>query len=301
MIWLPASLLGGLFQAWRTALQQRLRSELSISAAGLVRYLYGLPFAFLFLGIWLAASGQALPALNLPFLSAATFAAVAQMAGTILLIMSFGYRGFVVGTAFSKTEAIQAAVVTALLFGDHLPPLAWVAVAIGVSGVLLLALSGKGLGAAGLWEALRQPAALCGLGAGTMFALTAVGIKFATEQISSSGVIGSALTCLTTILSIQTALHLSWMVMLDRRNLSPVWRSYRTSGQVGLLSALGSACWCIGFASAPAAIVRIIGQVEVLFTIGFARFYLRDPVKWQDVAGLSLVALGVILALVATI
>ena len=36
------------------------------------------------------------------------------MAGTILLITAFGHRGFVVGTAFSKTEAVQAALVTAL-------------------------------------------------------------------------------------------------------------------------------------------------------------------------------------------
>ena len=43
MIWLPATLLAALFQAWRTAVQQRVRAELSVNAAGLVRYLYGLP------------------------------------------------------------------------------------------------------------------------------------------------------------------------------------------------------------------------------------------------------------------
>ena len=37
-LWLPASLLAGLCQAWRTAIQQRLRAQLSISGAGLVRY-----------------------------------------------------------------------------------------------------------------------------------------------------------------------------------------------------------------------------------------------------------------------
>jgi hypothetical protein len=37
-IWLPAALLAGLFQAWRTALPQRLRKELSVSGAGLVRW-----------------------------------------------------------------------------------------------------------------------------------------------------------------------------------------------------------------------------------------------------------------------
>jgi len=34
--WLPAALLAGLFQAWRTALQQRLRKEVTVSGAGLI-------------------------------------------------------------------------------------------------------------------------------------------------------------------------------------------------------------------------------------------------------------------------
>jgi uncharacterized membrane protein YdcZ (DUF606 family) len=45
MIWLPATFLGGFFQSWRTAVQQRVRASLSVNAAGLVRYLFGLRFA----------------------------------------------------------------------------------------------------------------------------------------------------------------------------------------------------------------------------------------------------------------
>src|SRR3546814_11660432 len=67
-IWLPASLLGGLFQAWRTALQERLRAELSVSGAGLVRYLYGLPFAILFAVLWLSVRGDSVPPLTSAFL-----------------------------------------------------------------------------------------------------------------------------------------------------------------------------------------------------------------------------------------
>ena len=43
--WLPATLFAGALQAWRTAVQRRLGKALSVNAAGLVRYLYGLPFA----------------------------------------------------------------------------------------------------------------------------------------------------------------------------------------------------------------------------------------------------------------
>ncbi|UKK85596.1 DMT family transporter [Sphingopyxis sp. BSN-002] len=298
-VWLPASLLGGLFQAWRTALQQRLRSELSVSGAGLVRYLYGLPFAFAFAVLWLGIPGTPVPAATTQFLGFSAAGAITQMAGTILLIMAFGHRGFVVGTAFSKTEAIQAALVTALFLDEHLPLLAWAGIVVGVAGVLILALAGQGITARQIGQALRQPAALCGLGAGSMFACAAIAIKLATAELKGVDTIGSALVTLVVVMAIQSVLHLAWIVARDRETLRGVWRSWRTSGQVGLLSALGSACWYTGFAAAPAALVRIVGQVEVIFTIAFAHFYLRDTVRWHEVLGLLLVAAGVILALIA--
>ncbi|HMN54857.1 MAG TPA: DMT family transporter [Sphingopyxis sp.] len=299
-IWLPASLFGGLFQAWRTALQQPLRAELSVSGAGLVRYLYGLPFAALFAAIWLWAHPVAMPALGPAFLGFALVGAVTQMAGTILLILAFGHRGFVVGTAFSKTEAIQVALVTALFFGERLPLLAWVGIIAGVAGVLTLALAGRGITAREILGSLGQPAALHGLGAGSMFAFAAVAIKFATAELPGLDLVASALVTLVVVMAMQSVLHLAWIVARDRDTLRAVARTWRSSSQVGLLSALGSACWYTGFAAAPAALVRIVGQVEVVFTIGFAHFYLREPVRWQEAAGLLLVVIGVVLALIAT-
>lgn len=299
-IWLPASLLGGLFQAWRTALQQRLRTELSVSGAGLVRYLYGLPYAILFASGWLWMYGTSLPSPGAAFVLFCIAGAITQMAGTILLIIAFGHRGFVVGTAFSKTEAVQVALVTALLLNEKLPLLAWAGIVIGVAGVLVLALAGQSLDGRQFFAAMKQPAALCGLGAGSMFALAAIAIKFATAELENVDLIASALITLVCVMAIQTTLHLAWIIGRDRPTLYAALRSWRTSNQVGLLSALGSACWYIGFAAAPAALVRIVGQVEVIFTIGFARFYLREPVRWQELTGLLLVALGVTLALLTT-
>ena len=105
---------------------------------------------------------------------------------------------------------------------------------------------------------------------------------------------------LVVVMAIQTGLHMLWVALRDRDTLRAVFRQWRTSSQVGLLSALGSACWYIGFAAAPAALVRIVGQVEVAFTIGFAHFYLREPVRWHEIAGLLLVVGGVVMALLAT-
>lgn len=72
---------------------------------------------------------------------------------------------------------------------------------------------------------------------------------------------------------------------------------WRKTSLVGLLSACGSACWFTGFAFAPVALVRIVGQVELIFTVLFARGLLKEDMRLPELAGLMLVSLGVILAL----
>ena len=83
--------------------------------------------------------------------------------------------------------------------------------------------------------------------------------------------------------------------------LRAIWTSRRTSAQVGLLAALGSACWFTGFATAPVALVRVVGQVEVFATLGFGHFYLREPLALREATGLLLVGAGVALALVGSL
>ena len=42
------------------------------------------------------------------------------------------------------------------------------------------------------------------------------------------------------------------------------------------------------------ALVRSVGQVEIVFTLLFSRFYLKEKLKQGDVAGLILVVAGVL-------
>ena len=105
---IAAALLAGLFQAWRTAIQQRLRAELTVSGAGLVRYAYGAPVGLVLAALYLGWQGKTVPELNAAFMLYAAAGGLAQILGTSALIAAFGHRGFVAGTAFSKTEALQA-------------------------------------------------------------------------------------------------------------------------------------------------------------------------------------------------
>ncbi len=274
-------------------MQQRVRATLSLNAAGLVRYLYGLPVGMALLGGYLVATGKGLPEIGFTFWTYALAAGFAQIIGTNLLLMAFGFRNYVAGTAFAKTEAIQGAVLAMLLLGEHLSLLTWIGIAIGVVGVMVVSAAGARFRMADL----IQPAALCGLGAGLGFTMTSIFVKSATFDIATSDKLLAALLTLVAVQAGQTAMQGSYVVWKEPAELKKVAVTWRTSGQVGLLAALGSACWFTGFATAPVALVRAVGQVEVIFTLGFSRLYLREPMHRHDVIGLVLIGAGVATAL----
>ena len=294
MIWLPATFLAALFQAWRTAVQQRVRADLSVNAAGLVRYLYGLPVGLVLLGAYLTWRSAELPAIHAPFLAYCAAAGFAQIIGTNLLLMAFGYRNYVAGTAFAKTEAMQGALLAFLLLGELLSWLTIFGIAVGVVGVMIVAAGGQRL----RLPDIIQPAALCGLGAGLGFTMTSIFVKSASLELETSDKLLAALLALVAVQTWQTLMQGSYVLWREREQLPRVIATWRTSGQVGLLAALGSACWFTGFATAPVALVRAVGQVEVILTLGFSRFYLKEARKPGEALGLILVGLGVVLALI---
>ncbi len=296
-LWIPITATAALFQSWRTAMQQRLRGQLSVNAAGFVRYVYALPVGLLFVAVGYGLMAEPLPVPNARFLGACAGAGLLQIIGTILLIMAFGYRNFAVGTAYAKTEAVQGAIVAWIVLGEALSPLACLGIAIGVGGVLVLSLGGRGLKPGELLAATFQPAALCGLGAGLVFAFTAIFIKEANRALPGDIVILKAVFGLLVTNLMQTMMQGSYLLLRERDQLKLAFTTWRSSAWVGALSACGSACWFSAFALAPVALVRALGQVEMVFTLLFSRFYLKERLRAADVQGLALVVAGVVLVL----
>jgi drug/metabolite transporter (DMT)-like permease len=297
-LWIAVTLSAALFQCWRTALQQRLRGQLSVNGAGVVRYLYGVPFGLALLAAYVLATGQSMPDISgWGFLGFAALGGFTQILGTNLLIMSFGPRGFAVGTAYSKTEAVQGAVLALVLLGEHLSALSWVGIAVGVGGVLYLSLAGRNLSGHELLRATVQPAALCGLGAGTGFALTAIFVKSANLELPHQDPVLRALVTLCVANAMQTVMQGGFLAWKEPEQFRAVFRTWRDSLPVGALSALGSACWFTGFALAPVAMVRALGQTEIVFTLLFSRFYLKETLKRQEVIGALGIVGGVVLLL----
>jgi len=299
-VWIPITLAAALFQCWRTALQQKLRNLLSVNGAGFVRFLYGAPTALLLLIVALLATGAGLPTPTGMFLLGCIGGGLCQILATNLLIMAFGYRNFAVGTAYSKTETVQSAILALLLLNETLFPLAWVGIGIGLCGVMTLSLAGRGLRPRELAKATVQPAALCGLGAGFLFAATAVFIKVANQALTGPSLLVRALVVLVVTNTLQTLMQGSYLALREPQELRKAFTTWRSACWAGTLSAAGSACWFTAFALTEVALVRSVGQVEIVFTLLFSRFYLKEALKAGDVAGLVLVICGVLLIVAAS-
>ena len=299
-LWIAATLSAALFQTWRTALQQKLRGQLSVNGAGVVRYLYGVPFGLALLLLYVAATGQWVPMPAPEFFFYAALGGLTQILGTNLLIMSFGPRGFAVGTAYSKTEAVQGALLALLFLGEALSTLSWLGIAVSLGGVMYLTLAGRDLTLRGLLAAALQPAALCGLGAGTGFALTAVGVKAANQQLAHADGVLRALVTLVVVNALQTLMQGGYLAWREPAQFRAVFTTWRSSMQVGALSACGSACWFTGFSLAPVALVRALGQTEMVFTLLFSRFYLKEKLSRSAVIGAVALVTGVVLVLLGS-
>ncbi|MCC6983816.1 MAG: EamA family transporter, partial [Bauldia sp.] len=72
-------------------------------------------------------------------------------------------------------------------------------------------------------------------------------------------------------------------------------RSWRPSLLAGVLGALASEFWFLGFSLASAASVRTLGLVEVLFAQLAASLWMRQAPSAREIAGIALLVVGIVL------
>ena len=109
----------------------------------------------------------------------------------------------------------------------------------------------------------------------------------------------NALLALVVTNFLQSLMQGGWLAWRQPTQLRAAFTSWRSACWVGALSACGSACWYTAFAMAPVALVRVVGQFEMVFTLLFSRFYLKETLRRADLSGLALVVAGVLLVLLS--
>jgi drug/metabolite transporter (DMT)-like permease len=291
-LWAVFTLIAAAAQTVRNATQRELTGRLGTVGATHVRFLFGLPFACLFLAGVITVGGAALPRPGLVFWPWVLAGALLQIAATALMLAAMGERSFVVAIAYIKTEPVQVALFGLVFLGDHVTPSMALAILLATSGVVVMSL--KSGAKSGFIGGDMVPTVL-GLSAGACFALSAIGYRGAILSLHDPSFVMAATFTVTIGLAIQTALLTGWLVVRDRAVLAAIFRAWRPSLFAGFMGALASQFWFLGFATATAASVRTLALVEVLFAQAISRFVFKQPVSAREGAGIALIVVGVAL------
>jgi drug/metabolite transporter (DMT)-like permease len=291
-LWAVFTLIAAAAQTVRNATQRELTGKLGTVGATHVRFLFGLPFACLFLLGVIAIGGAALPHPGLAFWPWVLAGALLQIAATALMLAAMGERSFVVAIAYIKTEPVQVALFGLVFLGDHVTPSMALAILLATSGVVVMSL--KSGAKSGIFGGDVVPTVL-GLSAGACFALSAIGYRGAILSLHDPNFVMAATFTVTVGLAIQTALLTGWLMLRDRAVLAAIFRAWRPSLFAGFMGALASQFWFLGFATATAASVRTLALVEVLFAQAISRFVFKQPVSGREGAGIALIVVGVAL------
>jgi drug/metabolite transporter (DMT)-like permease len=286
-LWALFTVIAAASQTVRNATQRELTTTLGTAGATHVRFLFGLPFAALFLVAVVIASGQTLPRPPISFWPWVLDGALAQIAATALMLAAMNDRSFVVVYAYIKTEPVQAALFGLAFLGDTVTLPMAAAILIATFGVVVMALKpGATLG-------LR--ATLLGLAAGSMFALSAVGYRGAILSLGLPNYLMAATYTMVIGLIVQVALLSLYLWLRDPGVVRAILQHWRPSMLAGFLGALASQFWFLAFALATAASVRTLALVEVLFAQAISTFMFRQATTPREALGIVLIVLGVLL------
>lgn len=287
MLWALTTVIAAAAQTGRNAAQSGLTKTIGTLGATQVRFLFGLPFALMFLALAPAATGEAIPLPGPRALAFTGVGALTQIAATALMLVTLKSQNFAVTTAWLKTEPVLVALASVLVLGDalSLPMLASIGVA--TAGVLVMTVR-PGTRA---WGDLR--AAGTGLAAAGLFGASAIGFRGGILALPAGDYLTRATTILALSLGLQTLILLAWLLVFDRKALAASFGVWRSSLVAGFLGAFASEFWFLSFAQTSAANVRTLALVEVIFAQGVSTLVLGQKTSHRQLWGMAVVVVGV--------
>ena len=272
-------------QTARNAMQRELTASLGAAGATHVRFLFGFPFALLFLAGVMAWSGAALPQPAQRFWLWIAAGALTQIGGTALMLLTMESRSFVVGVAYLKTEPVLVALLGLTFLDDPLTAAMAVAIAIATAGVVLISVRPGDL------RAGAKPA-LLGLSSGAMFAVSAIGFRGAVLAFPTPNYALAATAALAVSLFIQAAVLTLYLAATRPRVLTSIARLWRPSLFAGLMGAAASEFWFLAFALATAASVRTLGLIDVLYAQFVSHVLFKQKTTAREGSGIVLLVAG---------
>jgi len=294
-LWVPITLFAAAAQTVRNTAQRSLTQELGTLSATLVRFMYGLPFA----GLWLAllylvpAQTPAVPDLSPAYLGWIALGALFQVGATVALLLAMKERNFAVAVTLSKTEVLQVALFSTVFLHELPTPLALLAMAVATAGVLILSLPPRGQLLS--LQAWMSKSALYGLVCGACFAIATVAFRGGALALAAESPWLSGAWGVLIAQTLQTLGMGAWIQWRSEQGLAPIFRAWRISLVAGSMGAAASLAWFTAYAMQGAGPVRTLGMVEVVFSYLVSRRLLSEALNRNEKIGMGLMLVGLVL------
>ena len=296
-LWIPITIGAVIFQTIRTGMQKHLKGTLTTSAVTYVRFLFGLPIVVAYLALMLRTTGQAMPSVSAAFVFYAFLGAAGQVLGTFLLVHLFSFRNFAVGTTYTKTEALQTALIGLVFFGQTMSWPGFLAIVVSVTGVMMISIVHGHATWRGFLTGWTNRIAVYGMLSGAGFALAALGVRAASLSLNMEGFLVPAAVTLLWVTGMQVAAMSVYMVLRERAQIAAIFRTFRFSSLVGLTGVLGSICWFNAMTLENAAYVRTLGQVELILSLLTSYIVFKERSTRYEIFGMVMIGIGIVILL----
>ena len=293
-LWVPITIFAAFMQNLRSLLQKYLKGQLTTTGATFSRFGYAAPLAVLYVTGLVFIGGYQLPGINATAIAYGLVGGLSQILATALLVYIFSFRNFAVGTTFSKTETIQAAVFGLVVLGETVSVPATFAILISLVGVMIISVSQSALSTRDLTANLFDKSALLGIASGSLFGISAVSYRAASLSLDDGDFVIRAAFTLSYATVFQTIVMALYMRVREPGQLTSVLKSWRISGLVGLTGVLGSIAWLTAMTLQNAAYVRALGQIELLFAFAASYLFFKEKSTQLELTGIALVTLGIV-------
>ena len=298
-LWIVFTLFAAGSQVARNAMQRGLTGTLGTTGATHVRFLYGLPFAAVFLLMTWAVTDAPAVQYSWRFVMWLILGAMTQIVATALMLSAMQSKSFVVTTAAIKTEPVQVAVFGAALLGERIGNIGIFAVLIATVGVVMMSWPGKNNDASDTENNSSWWPILVGVASGGMFALSSVGFRGAILALGGDTpdeipFYVRATTTLACGLLLQTVVLSTYLALRSPEVLRAIFREWKPAMLAGLAGAVASQFWFLAFSIETVSKVRTLALVEVLFAQIISRKIFSQKSSSFETIGIVLIVIGVI-------
>lgn len=290
-IWIFFTVMAAFMQAWRNAFQKQLSLTVDVYGVTLARFIFGLPFAvcYIFILYQQQPLAQAVEFTTRYWLYV-FIAGISQIAATALMVQLFKQKNYAIGVGLAKSEAILAAIIAVVVLSEKLTVLGWGGVALGGVAVFLLS-NGKEK------QDISLSTLSIGIGSGLCFAITSLLVREASLELDNLPYLYRAAWVLLSIIGFQCLSMLLFLILFSRKTLVAMWHKIGLTFKVSVCSFLASLGWFTAMSMQSVAIVKTLGQIEILFSLMISVYFFKEQLAKTEHLGLILVVIAAILVI----